>query len=148
MKNTVKKEEEIVTINNVVTNNEKVISDAATSITNIKKEKTYTEASVCMKNRMANKNFKKEFATLQGARWMLLQEIGRMEQTDTPFTYTIAEAKSIIDSNKESIMPTKSGKFTVNLLITFINKFLKNKEKEQKREQKSNKKLYSQGGLI
>ena len=138
------KRAEIVTINNVVTN---------------KKEKTYTEASLCMKNRMANKNFKKEFATLQGARWLFLQEIGKMANTDTPFTYTVEEAKALIDNNKEQIMPTKSGKYTVNCLISFINKKIKEREKQEKEQEKKDllcsritkkniKTLYKGGGLI
>ena len=135
---------------NTTTNNKKEITNDTINnvVSKEKKEITYAAASAYMKNRISHKEYKKEFSTLNGARWMLLQEVGKMQQTSTPFTYTVEEAKQIIDSNKESIMPTKSGKFTVNLLITFINKFLKNKEKEQKREQKSNKKLYSQGGLI
>ena len=118
MKKVTEKREEIVT--NTVT---------------IKKEITYTDASLCMKNRIANKNFKKEFATLNGARWMLLQEIGRMSVTDTPFTYNVNEAKQIIDNNKEQIPATKSGKFTVNILISFINKEIRKREKEKKEEE-------------
>src|SRR5574344_34075 len=96
--NNVSKDNEIIsdTINNVVAN-EKVI----------KKEIIYAEASAYMRNRISHKNFKKEFLTLNGARWMLLQEIGRMAPTDTPFTYTVKEAKDIIDTNKEFITPTK-----------------------------------------
>ena len=133
--------------------------EIVTNVVTIKKEISYTEASVYMKNRMANKEFKKEFATLNGARWLLLQEIGRMKNTATPFTYTVEEAKTLIDINKEEIMPTKSGKYTVNILISFINKKMKERAKQEKEEEKKDllcsritkkktKRLYYNGGLI
>ena len=137
----------------------KVVSNAAAAATTTKREITYTDASLCMKNRIANKEYKKEFKTLNGARWLFLQEVGRMATTSTPFTYTVEAAKQIIDNNKEQIMPTKSGKFTVNCLISFINKEIKKREKERKEQEqkdlqssriikKKEKTLYSNGGLI
>ena len=136
----------------------KVVSNAAAAATT-KKEIKYADASILLKNRIANKNFKKEFKTLNGARWMLLQEIAKMQQTTTPFTYTVEAAKKIIDNNKEQIMPTKSGTFTVNVLISFINKEIKEQAKKEKEEAKKDlqssritkknaKTLYSGGGLI
>ena len=148
-----KKENENATINEVVTKEQEIVTNV------IKKEITYAEASAYMKNRISHKEYKKEFATLNGARWMLLQEVGRMSNTATPFTYTVDEAKKIIDNNKESIPATKTGKFTVNCLIAFINKAIKEKAKQEKEEakkdllssritKKKEKSLYSQGGLI
>ena len=136
----------------------KVVSNAAAAATT-KKEIKYADASILLKNRIANKEYKKEFATLNGARWLFLQEVGRMATTSTPFTYTVEEAKQIIDNNKEQIMPTKSGKYTVNCLISFINKEIKKREKERKEQEqkdlqssritkKKEKTLYSGGGLI
>ena len=82
-----------------------------------------------------------------------------MATTSTPFTYTVEEAKEIIDSKKELIMPTKSGTFTVNILISFINKEIKEREKQAKEKAKKDlqssritkknaKTLYCGGGLI
>ena len=133
--------------------------EIVTNVVTIKKEITYTDASVYLKNRIANKEYKKEFKTLNGARWLFLQEVGRMATTSTPFTYTVEAAKQIIDNNKEQIMPTKSGTFTVNCLISFINKEIKEKAKEEKEAAKKDlqssritkkkyKTLYSNGGLI
>ena len=82
-----------------------------------------------------------------------------MATTTTPFTYTVEEAKKIIDNNKESITPTKSGTFTVNCLISFINKEIKEQAKKEKEAakkdllcsriiKKKEKTLYCGGGLI
>ena len=139
----------------MTTNNEK----NTVTTKSLKKEITYADASIYLKNRIANKEYKKEFATLNGARWLFLQEIGKMSKTETPFTYTVEEAKEIIDNNKEQIMPTKTGKYTVNCLIAFINKAIKEKAKQEKEEQKKDllcsritkkttKTLYCKGGLI
>ena len=141
--------------NTVTTKEQEIVNNTVT----IKKEITYTDASVYLKNRIANKEYKKEFKTLNGARWLFLQEVGRMATTSTPFTYTVEEAKEIIDSKKELIMPTKSGTFTVNVLISFINKEIKEQAKKEKEEAKKDllcsritkkkyKTLYCAGGLI
>ena len=136
---------------------EEVVTNVTTTTT--KKEIKYADASILLKNRIANKEYKKEFKTLNGARWLFLQEIGRMATTATPFTYSVEEAKAIIDNNKEQIMPTKSGKYTVNILISFINKEIKEREKQAKEQarkdllhsritKKNAKTLYCAGGLI